>query len=109
MRRTFKLHSANAHISQCGTANLVHFNAVNPWLCTTILCTSEANGPHSRHISEMHSPNQSVDQKQQSFLRLFIAREPEIRGFVRSLVPTAADSNDVMQEAAIVLWQKFNK
>ena len=33
--------------------------------------------------------------------------EPAIRGFVRSLVPTIADSNDVMQEVAIVLWQKF--
>lgn len=36
-----------------------------------------------------------------------MASEPAIRAFVRSLVPTVADSNDVMQEVAIVLWQKF--
>lgn len=55
----------------------------------------------------MHPPDQSGDQRQQTFLRLFMSCEPAIRGFVRSLVPTIADSNDVMQEVAIVLWQKF--
>jgi RNA polymerase sigma-70 factor (ECF subfamily) len=47
------------------------------------------------------------DQKHQDFLRLFMNSEPALRAFVRSLVPTLADSNDVMQEVAIVLWQKF--
>jgi RNA polymerase sigma-70 factor (ECF subfamily) len=55
----------------------------------------------------MDAPDQSSDQRQQSFLRLFMACEPALRGFVRSLVPTVADSNDVMQEVAVVLWQKF--
>jgi RNA polymerase sigma-70 factor (ECF subfamily) len=45
----------------------------------------------------------------QRFLRLFMACEPAVRAFVRSLVPTLADSNDVMQEIAIVLWQKFGE
>jgi len=47
------------------------------------------------------------DLKQQQFLRLFMASEPAVRGFVRSLVPTLNDTNDVMQEVAIVLWEKF--
>jgi RNA polymerase sigma-70 factor (ECF subfamily) len=47
------------------------------------------------------------DHKQQLFLRLFMASEPAVRAFVRSLVPTLDDANDVMQEVAIVLWEKF--
>ena len=47
------------------------------------------------------------DPKQQQFLRLFMANEAAVRAFVRSLVPTLDDANDVMQEVAIVLWEKF--
>jgi RNA polymerase sigma-70 factor (ECF subfamily) len=47
------------------------------------------------------------EQKQQQFLRLFMANEAAVRAFVRSLVPTLDDANDVMQEVAIVLWEKF--
>lgn len=47
------------------------------------------------------------DPKQQQFLRLFMATESAVRAFVRSLVPTLDDANDVMQEVAIVLWEKF--
>lgn len=36
-----------------------------------------------------------------------MASEPAVRGFVRSLLPTLNDTNDVMQEVAIVLWEKF--
>ncbi|MEK0446044.1 MAG: hypothetical protein RLZZ399_1365 [Verrucomicrobiota bacterium] len=53
--------------------------------------------------------NAPGEMKHQDFLRLFMACEPALRGFVRSLVPTLADSDDVMQEVAIVLWQKFGE
>jgi RNA polymerase sigma-70 factor (ECF subfamily) len=43
-----------------------------------------------------------------SFLRLYAAHEPAVRGFVRSLLPTRNDASDVMQEVAIVLWRKFD-
>ncbi len=49
------------------------------------------------------------DMRHQQFLRLFVASEPAVRSFVRALVPTLADSNDVMQEVAIVLWEKFTE
>jgi len=42
-----------------------------------------------------------------AFLRLFTAHEPAVRAFVRSLVPTLTDANDVMQEVAVVMWRKF--
>ncbi len=41
------------------------------------------------------------------FLRLFTTHEESVRAFVRRLVPTRADADDVMQEVSIVLWKKF--
>jgi RNA polymerase sigma-70 factor (ECF subfamily) len=41
------------------------------------------------------------------FLRLFTTHEEAVRAFVRRLVPTRADADDVMQEVSIVLWEKF--
>ena len=49
------------------------------------------------------------DQKHGSFLRLFLEHEESLRGFVRSLVPTLEDAREVMQEAAAVLWRKFDE
>ncbi len=49
------------------------------------------------------------DMRHQQFLRLFMASEPVVRAFVRALVPTLADANDVMQEVAVVLWEKFTE
>jgi RNA polymerase sigma-70 factor (ECF subfamily) len=42
------------------------------------------------------------------FLRLYVANEESLRGFVRSLVPTREDAREVMQEVAAVLWRKFD-
>ncbi|MBM4157050.1 MAG: sigma-70 family RNA polymerase sigma factor [Lentisphaerae bacterium] len=44
-----------------------------------------------------------------TFLRMYVRQEPALRAFVRSLVPAVADANDVMQEVAVVLWQKFGE
>jgi RNA polymerase sigma-70 factor (ECF subfamily) len=41
------------------------------------------------------------------FLRLYVEHEPSLRGFVRSLVTTLEDANDVMQEVAMALWKRF--
>lgn len=43
----------------------------------------------------------------EQFVRLFTACERRIRAFVRRIVPTQADADDVMQEVAMVLWRKF--
>ena len=42
------------------------------------------------------------------FLRHFTASEHAIRAHIRRLVPTHADSDEVMQEVAVVLWRKFS-
>lgn len=43
------------------------------------------------------------------FLRAFTRHEPAIRAFVRRLVPSRSDADDVLQEVAVVLWDKFDE
>ena len=49
------------------------------------------------------------DPQHDQFLRLFALHEPALRAFVRALVPSLADTADVMQEVAVVLWKKFGE
>lgn len=46
-------------------------------------------------------------QRHRQFLRAFTAHEPALRAYVRRLVPTRADADDVLQEVSVVLWEKF--
>lgn len=41
------------------------------------------------------------------FLRSFTAHEPAVRAYIRRLVPSRADADDVMQDVSVVLWEKF--
>ena len=53
-------------------------------------------------------PPQETD-RHRDFLRLFASHEPAIRAYVRRLVPLRADADDVMQDVAVVLWEKFEE
>jgi RNA polymerase sigma-70 factor (ECF subfamily) len=54
----------------------------------------------------MDSPG---DNRHHQFLRLFTEHEPALRTYVRSLVPTRNDASEVMQEVAVVLWEKIGE
>lgn len=43
------------------------------------------------------------------FLRHFTTNEPAVRAFIRRLVPSRADADDILQEVSIVLWEKFDE
>jgi RNA polymerase sigma-70 factor, ECF subfamily len=43
------------------------------------------------------------------FMRLFLQAEPRIYGYIRSQVLQRADAEDLLQEAAAVLWSKFDQ
>jgi RNA polymerase sigma-70 factor (ECF subfamily) len=47
--------------------------------------------------------------RHQQFLRAFTTNEPAVRAFVRRLVPSRIDADDVLQEVAIVLWEKYGE
>ena len=53
--------------------------------------------------------NSPADKRHQKFLRAFTLHEPAIRAFVRRLVPSRTDADDILQEVAIVLWEKFDE
>ncbi|MGJ8695480.1 MAG: sigma-70 family RNA polymerase sigma factor [Verrucomicrobiaceae bacterium] len=42
------------------------------------------------------------------FVRRFARYEPDLRRFIRSLLPTAVDTDEVLQQTAIVIWRKFD-
>ncbi len=47
--------------------------------------------------------------KGRSFLRLFLQNERRLYGYVLTLLPNRADADDVLQEASLVMWDKFNE
>ncbi len=56
------------------------------------------------------SPNRLGDQNaaQQQFLSLFLRSEREIFRYVSALVPNLTDAEDIVQQTAIALWEKFS-
>ena len=44
---------------------------------------------------------------QQRFLSLFLRSEREIFRYVAALVPNITDAEDIVQQTAIALWEKF--
>lgn len=54
-------------------------------------------------------PETDINDRHRRFLRAFTTNEPAVRAFVRRLVPTRADADDILQEVSIVLWEKFDE
>jgi RNA polymerase sigma-70 factor (ECF subfamily) len=53
---------------------------------------------------------QSIDQAgEHDFGRLFVRYQPRIYGFIRSLVVSRTDAEDLLQETASVLWRRFDE
>ena len=46
--------------------------------------------------------------RDERFVRLFAHSEPSLRLFLRSLLPTWEDTDEVLQETSLVLWRKFD-
>ena len=51
----------------------------------------------------------SKSASQQDFLRVFLANEREILRYVVALVPNLADAQEIVQQTAVVLWEKFDQ
>ena len=58
--------------------------------------------------SSEHQPL-SEDERYETFVARFAHHEPDLRRFIRSLLPTWTDADDVLQQAAIVIWRKFEQ
>jgi len=56
--------------------------------------------------STPHSEDKNA--AQQRFLSLFLRSEREIFRYVAALVPNVADGEDIVQQTALALWEKFD-
>src|SRR5439155_15875370 len=53
-------------------------------------------------------PFEDRNAAQQRFLSLFLRSEREIFRYVAALVPNLADAEDIVQQTAVALWEKFD-
>lgn len=57
--------------------------------------------PQSREQTRQH------EQAYESFVQAFARHEPALRSFVRPLVPTWDDMDEVIQQTCVVMWRKY--
>ena len=59
-------------------------------------------------MSDTNKPKMQ-DTSQKEFLRLFLASEREILRYVHALIPSIVDAHEIVQQTALVLWEKFEE
>src|SRR5207302_10491456 len=47
--------------------------------------------------------------KSRLFLRLFLQNERRLYAYILTLLPHRADADDILQEASLVMWDKFDE
>jgi RNA polymerase sigma-70 factor (ECF subfamily) len=57
----------------------------------------------------MDEKQESEDERYETFVARFAHYEPDLRRFLRSLLPTWEDADEVLQQTAIVIWRKFDQ
>ena len=57
----------------------------------------------------MRSEPEGTAANHRAFVRLFARHDPALRAFVRSLVPTLNDADEIMQQVTITAWEKFDQ
>lgn len=60
----------------------------------------------------MNPENPSSDNREalyERFVALFVTHEGRLRAFVRAILPSWSDVDDVMQETSLVAWRKFER
>jgi RNA polymerase sigma-70 factor, ECF subfamily len=58
--------------------------------------------------SDSQRPPQDQAAAQQRFLSLFLRSEREVFRYVAALVPNVADAEDIVQQTALALWERFD-
>ena len=62
--------------------------------------------PGLRHL--LVGEETSRPEKVRLFLRLFLQNERRFYAYILTLLPNRADADDVLQEASLVMWDKFD-
>ncbi len=58
--------------------------------------------------ADFKSRFEDPDAAQQRFLSLFLRSEREIFRYVAALIPSVTDAEDIVQQTAVALWEKFD-
>lgn len=58
---------------------------------------------------ELMSDSSSSKDSHEAFVELFTGHEQALRAFVRTLVPTWHDADEIVQEVALTAWRKFDE
>jgi RNA polymerase sigma-70 factor (ECF subfamily) len=53
--------------------------------------------------------SEDISAAQQRFLSVFLRSEKEVFRYVAALVPRVADAEDIVQQTALTLWEKFDE
>lgn len=59
-------------------------------------------------FNDSNRPFGDADDAQRRFLSLFLRSEREIFRYVAALTPNVADVDDIVQQTALALWEKFD-
>jgi RNA polymerase sigma-70 factor (ECF subfamily) len=72
--------------------------------------TLEPMLPEPQHTRTPSDPKiEDLHARQEEFVRLFARYEPMALGFVVTLVSSWDDATEIMQEASVVAWRKFDE
>ncbi|MBL9135499.1 MAG: sigma-70 family RNA polymerase sigma factor [Verrucomicrobiales bacterium] len=58
--------------------------------------------------ADFHGPSSDSVVARERFLSLFLRSEREIFRYVAALVPNVTDAEDIVQQTALALWEKFD-
>lgn len=97
------------HFVNFGTRTNVFVNEFLDFLCDFRVQNQVLAGSN---YETMNHPPKRVNSKpasQQDFLRVFLASEREILKYVIALVGHLADAQEIVQQTAVVLWEKFDE
>ena len=48
------------------------------------------------------------DERYEAFVRLLVEHEPRVRSFLRGLLPSWHEVEEVTQEVSLIAWRKFD-
>ncbi len=68
-----------------------------------MVTNDRTNGAHAAHQPVAGT------QKSKLFLRLFLQNERRIYAYILTLLPNRTDADDVLQDASMVMWDKFDE
>ncbi|MCI0464061.1 MAG: sigma-70 family RNA polymerase sigma factor [Gemmataceae bacterium] len=67
----------------------------------------DTRSDHHEPVADQEDP--PTPTRNNLFLRLFLQNERRLYAYILTLLPNRADADDVLQEASLVMWDKFDE